>query len=118
MATRAVRSGHSVCAYDIATERAAALAPDGVRCAEAIANAVAGAEVVVIMVATPTRWSRSCLCRAGVAGTLSAGAIVMIMATVGPGVVNSAARRLAPGGIAVVDARFQEAHCGQLPANC
>ena len=53
MATRLARSGHSVHAYDIAPERAAALAADGVQGAESIAAAVDGADVVAIMVATP-----------------------------------------------------------------
>ncbi len=40
----------------------------------------------------------------GAAGALAAGAIVMIMATVGPEVVAEVAARLGRGGIAVVDA--------------
>ena len=53
MAARAARSRHSVRAYDITPERAAALAADGVQPAETIAGAAAGADVVAIMVATP-----------------------------------------------------------------
>jgi len=53
MAARAARSGHSVRAYDITPERAAALAADGVQPAETIVGAAAGADVVAIMVATP-----------------------------------------------------------------
>jgi 3-hydroxyisobutyrate dehydrogenase len=40
----------------------------------------------------------------GAAGALPGGAIVMIMATIGPEAVASAAERLAAGGVAVVDA--------------
>ncbi len=40
----------------------------------------------------------------GAAGTLAAGTVVMIMATVGPEVVAEVAARLGRGGIAVVDA--------------
>ena len=40
----------------------------------------------------------------GVAGTVQAGAVVMIMTTAGPGAVAAAAARLAPSGVDVVDA--------------
>ena len=104
MAARVARSGHSVHAYDIAPQRAAALAPDGVRTAETIAVAVAGAEVVAIMVATPGQVEQVLFGPGGAAGALRAGTVVMIMATVGPGIVASAADRLAAHGAAVVDA--------------
>ena len=52
MAARLARAGHLVRAYDIVPGRAAALAPDGVLAAGSITAAVAGAEAVVVMVAT------------------------------------------------------------------
>src|SRR5213078_1927950 len=74
MAAHLARCGHSVHGYDVAADRAAALAADGVQGVATIAAAVGGADVVVIM------------------------------ATAGPGAVVSAAERLAASGAAVVDA--------------
>ncbi len=104
MATRLARSGHSVHAYDIAPERAAALAAGGVQGAESIAAAVDGADVVAIMVATPDQVEQVLFAPGGVAGALSGGTVVMIMATVGPEAMVSVADRLAGHGVAVVDA--------------
>jgi 3-hydroxyisobutyrate dehydrogenase len=104
MAARAARSGHAVHAFDAVAERAAALAPAGVRPAETIAAAVAGADVVAVMVATPGQVEQVLFAPGGAAGSLPAGAVVMIMATVGPAAVASAAGRLAATGVAVVDA--------------
>src|ERR1035438_3101518 len=96
--------GHSAGQYDIAPERAAALAADGVHGAETIAAAVDGADVVVIMVATPDQVEQALFAPGGAAGTLPGGTVVMIMATVGPEAVVSVAGRLAGRGVAVVDA--------------
>src|SRR5215831_1810184 len=101
MATRAARSGHSVRAYDVTPERAAALAADGVQPADTIASAAAGADIVAIMVATPGQLEQVLF---GAAAALPAGAVVVIMSTAGPGAVVSAATRLATAGVAVVDA--------------
>ena len=56
------------------------------------------------MVATPDQVDEVLFGPGGAAGALAAGAVVMIMATVGPEVVAEAADRLGRGGIAVVDA--------------
>jgi 3-hydroxyisobutyrate dehydrogenase len=104
MATWAARSGHSVRGYDIVPERAMALAGQGVQPTETTAAAVVEADVVVIMVATPGQLEQVLFAPGGVAAALPADAIVMIMATVGPGAIASAADRLAARGTAVVDA--------------
>ena len=104
MAARAARAGHGVRGYDVAPGRAAALAGDGVRPADTAAAAAGGADLIVIMVATPGQVEEALFAPGGVAGSLAAGSIVMIMATVGPEAVVSAADRLAAGGVAVVDA--------------
>ena len=59
MAARLARRGHSVHGFDIAADRAAALAADGVRGVATIAAAVGGADVVAIMVAARRRPSCS-----------------------------------------------------------
>ena len=53
MAARAARAGHVVRGYDVVPGRAASLAADGVRPAGTVAAAAGGADLIVIMVATP-----------------------------------------------------------------
>jgi 3-hydroxyisobutyrate dehydrogenase len=104
MAGCLARAGHSVVAYDIVPGRAAALAGDGVQAADSITGAVREAGIVVIMVATPDQVDEVLFGPGGAVGALADGAVVVIMATVGPGVVAEAAARLGRGGVAVVDA--------------
>ena len=104
MAARAARAGHVVRGYDIVPGRAATLAGDGVRPADTVAAAAGGADLIVIMVATPEQMEEALFAPGGAAGSLAAGSIVVVMATVGPEAVLSAADRLAAGGVAVVDA--------------
>lgn len=104
MAACLARAGHSVQAYDIVSGRAEALAADGVLPAESVAAAVAGTHLTAIMVATPDQLEEAVFGPDGAGSALPSGAIVVIMATVGPEAVASAARRLAAHGIAVVDA--------------
>ena len=104
MAARAARAGHAVRGYDVVPGRAAFLAADGVRPADTVAAAVGGADLIVIMVATPEQLEQALFAPGGAAGALAAGRIVVVMATVGPEAVISAADRLAAGGVAVVDA--------------
>ena len=98
MAACLARAGHQVHGYDIAPERAAALAADGVHAAASIPAAVAAAELAAIMVATPGQLDQVLFGPDGAAAALPAGAIVLIMATVGPAAVEEAAARLAGGG--------------------
>ena len=104
MAARAARAGHVVRGYDVVPGRAASLAADGVRPAGTVAAAAGGADLIVIMVATPGQVEEALFAPGGTAGSLAAGSIVVVMATVGPEAVISAADRLAAGGVAVVDA--------------
>jgi 3-hydroxyisobutyrate dehydrogenase len=127
MAACLARAGHPVRGYDIVPGRAADLAPDGVEPAGSIAAAVDGADLVVLMVATPGQLEQALFGpdgpdgperperpdgaegAAGPAGAPAAGAlrpetVVVIMSTVGPEAVVSAAGRLAAAGAEVVDA--------------
>jgi len=112
MAACLARAGHEVTGYDVAPERATALAPAGGRAAGSVAAAVESADVAAIMVATPEQLEQVLFGTdgdeaqklPGAAGALPAGATVMIMATVGPEAVVSAAARLGDRGVAVVDA--------------
>ena len=104
MARCVARAGHPVTAYDVAAGRAGTLAGDGVQAADSIAGAVRDAGIAVVMVATPDQVDEVLFGPGGAAGTLAPGAVVMIMATVGPEVVAEVAARLGRGGVTVVDA--------------
>jgi 3-hydroxyisobutyrate dehydrogenase/putative dehydrogenase len=104
MAVRTARAGHMVRGYDVVPGRAGFLAADGVRPVDTVAAAVGGADLTVVMVATPEQAEEVLFAPGGAAGSLAAGSIVVVMATVGPETVISAADRLAVGGVAVVDA--------------
>ncbi len=107
MAACLARAGHEVTGYDVARERVHALAAAGGRAADSAAAAAASADVVAIMVATPEQLEQVLFGAAGLPGTGDEslpGTTVMIMATVGPEAVVSAAARLGDRGVAVVDA--------------
>ena len=105
MAARLARAGHEVTGYDVAPERANALAGAGSHAADSIAAAVETADVIAIMVATPDQLDQALFGAEGVSAAEGLpGTTVMIMATVGPEAVASAATRLGDRGVAVVDA--------------
>jgi 3-hydroxyisobutyrate dehydrogenase len=97
MAGGLAHAGHPVAAYDVMPGRV----PDGVIEAASVAEAVAGADAVVVMVATPDQLEQVL---AGAADVLADGQTVVVMSTVGPEAVVAAAARLAAMGVAVVDA--------------
>jgi 3-hydroxyisobutyrate dehydrogenase len=117
MAGCLAHAGHAVVAYDIVPGRAAALAAEGVQAADDIPGAVRDTDLVAIMVATPDQVDQVLFGPGGAAGALAAGAVVVIMATVGPEVVAEVAARLG-SGVAVVDAPvsggMQRAAAGDL----
>jgi 3-hydroxyisobutyrate dehydrogenase len=104
MAACVARAGHHTVAFDIDPGRAAALAADGVRPAGSVTDAAAGADVLVLMVATPDQVESVLFGDGAAASALDPGAVVMIMATVGPAAVDSWASRLADQQVELVDA--------------
>jgi 3-hydroxyisobutyrate dehydrogenase len=104
MASCAGRAGHEVTAYDIDPGRAASLAGDGVKSASTIAEAATGAEVLVLMVATPAQVESVLFGEDPAAPALEPGAVVMVMATVGPAPLQQWADRLAGQNVEIVDA--------------
>jgi 3-hydroxyisobutyrate dehydrogenase len=97
MAACLVAAGHSVSAYDVVPGRA----PEGAEAAGSVAEAVTGADAVVVMVATPGQLDQVL---SGATAALAPGQIVVIMSTVGPEAVVAAAAHLDAAGVAVVDA--------------
>jgi 3-hydroxyisobutyrate dehydrogenase len=104
MARCVAQDGHEITAYDIDPARAASLAADGVKPAGSIAEAAAGADLLVLMVATPGQAESVLYGDDPAAPALAAGAVVMVMATVGPAPVQRWAQRLAEQGVELVDA--------------
>jgi 3-hydroxyisobutyrate dehydrogenase len=104
MARSVAREGHKITAYDVDPARAALLAADGAEPARSIAEAAAGADVLVLMVATPAHVESVLYGDDPAASALTPGAVVMIMATVGPAPVQRWAERLAEQSVEIVDA--------------
>jgi 3-hydroxyisobutyrate dehydrogenase len=104
MAGCVARAGHDVSAYDIDPGRAESLAADGVKPATSIPQAASGADVFVLMVATPAQVDSVLFGEDPAASALEPGAVVVVMATVGPAAVQRWADRLAQQQVEVVDA--------------
>ncbi len=104
MAGCAARAGYDVTAYDIDPGRATSLAGDGVRPAAGIGQAATGADVLVVMVATPDQVDSVLFGDESAAAALAPGATVVVMATVGPGPVQQWAERLGRQRVDLVDA--------------
>lgn len=103
MAACVSRAGHDVTAYDVDPHRAVALASDGVTAAGSVVEAARGADVLVLMVATPAQAESVLYGDDAAASALKPGAVVLVMATVGPAAVRDWAGRLAGQDVAVVD---------------
>jgi 3-hydroxyisobutyrate dehydrogenase len=104
MAGCVARAGFDVRAYDIDPARAEALAADRVEPAASIGAAASGADVVVVMVATPDQVESVLFGEDPAAGTLAPGTTVVVMATVGPAPVQRWAERLKQQEVELVDA--------------
>ena len=104
MARSVARAGHEITAYDIDPARVALLSADGARPAASITEASTGADVLVVMVATPTQVESVLYGDDPAASALAPGALVMVMATVGPAPVQRWAQRLAEQRVELVDA--------------
>jgi 3-hydroxyisobutyrate dehydrogenase len=103
MATRLRRAGHDLTVWNRSVERTVPLAKEGAAVASSPANAAAGADFVITMLATPEALEQVLFGTDGLATGLSPGQILIDMSTVGPDEVRSAAGRL-PEGTTFVDA--------------
>jgi 3-hydroxyisobutyrate dehydrogenase len=104
MARCVVRAGYQMTAYDIEPGRAASLAADLVTPAASISEVASGVDVLVLMVATPGQVEAVLYGDDPAASALPPGAVVLVMATVGPAAVQRWADRLAEQQVEVVDA--------------
>jgi 3-hydroxyisobutyrate dehydrogenase-like beta-hydroxyacid dehydrogenase len=103
MARRLLRTGHQVTVWNRTRERAETLASDGAAVAGSPAEAGAGVEFAITMLATPEVLQDVVLGENGLAKALGPGQVYIDMSTVGPDSVGSIARQL-PDAVAVVDA--------------
>jgi 3-hydroxyisobutyrate dehydrogenase/putative dehydrogenase len=104
MAGCLARAGFAVTAYDIDPARAEALASDGVAPATSIREASAGCDVLGVMVATPDQVESVLFGDDPAADALTPGAVVVVMATVGPAPVRGWSERLGRQQVDLVDA--------------
>ena len=102
-ASRLVEAGHDLVVWNRTPERAGPLVERGARQARTPAEAAAGAEAVLTMVATPDALEVVVFGDAGLAQALQAGTTLVDMSTVGPDVVRGVADRL-PDGVEMLDA--------------
>ncbi|MDO4897683.1 MAG: NAD(P)-dependent oxidoreductase [Rothia sp. (in: high G+C Gram-positive bacteria)] len=103
MALVTAAAGHQVTAFDMNPAALEAVAPQ-VAAAPSAVDAVAGADAVVIMVATGAQLQAVLFGENGIAQALSADTQVMVMSTVGPAAVEAAAAQLEPVTTHFVDA--------------
>jgi len=104
MAAAAVRAGHQVTGYDVAPQRVASLVAAGGRAAGSPREAVRGAEVAVVMVATAAQAEAALSGPEGAEAGLAPGSVLVVTATLGPAAVTGLADRLRERGVALVDA--------------
>ena len=97
MATCVARAGYTVTAFDIDPQRAVALAGDGVKPAATVTDRAAAGRGCPGLDGRDRRAGRSVLYGDGnAAAALKPGAVVLLMATVGPAAVEDWAKRLGP----------------------
>jgi 3-hydroxyisobutyrate dehydrogenase-like beta-hydroxyacid dehydrogenase len=103
MARRLLRAGHDLVVWNRSPERTVGLAQEGAAVAPSPAQAAAGADFIITMVATPEALEQVLFGTAGLAPALSSGQVLIDMSTVGPDEIRSVATRL-PKGVSLVDA--------------
>lgn len=104
MARRLVGAGYGVAAYDPVPAALEAFGAVGGRPAATAGEACTDADLVFVTVATPDQALAALFGPGGAARTVSAGAIVVVMSTIGPAAVRELADRLAPAAVGVLDA--------------
>lgn len=103
MATRLAQK-FDVRGFDIASERLALAAEQGVTAADSGAEAVTGADAVLVAVRTPQQLTDLLFGEAGLAAHLRPGAVVLLTSTVGTSGIADTAARLAELDVQLVDA--------------
>jgi 3-hydroxyisobutyrate dehydrogenase-like beta-hydroxyacid dehydrogenase len=117
MAARLLEAGHDLTVWNRTSGKTRPLVDQGASAASSPGDAVAGADAVFTMVATPEALEQVLFGDEGVVGALSPGQRLIDMSTVGPEMIGSVARRL-PSHVTLVDAPVRgsvpEASTGRL----
>jgi len=117
MATRLLEAGHDLTVWNRTSARTRPLIDQGASAAPSPAEAVAGADAVITMLATPQVLQQVLFADDGVVGAFSPGQWLVDMSTVGPEMIRSVAGRL-PGDVTLIDAPVRgsvpEATAGRL----
>jgi 3-hydroxyisobutyrate dehydrogenase-like beta-hydroxyacid dehydrogenase len=117
MATRLLDAGHDLTVWNRTSSKAESLVDQGASAASSPAEAVAGADAVITMLATPQALQQVLFADDGVVGALSAGQWLIDMSTVGPETIRSVAGHL-PSDVSLIDAPVRgsvpEATAGRL----
>ena len=103
MALRLVDAGHDLWVWNRTPGKAGPVVERGARQARSPAEAGAGAEAAITMLASPEALEEVVLGADGLAHGLAPGSTLIEMSTVGPQAIRALADRL-PGGIGVLDA--------------
>jgi 3-hydroxyisobutyrate dehydrogenase len=103
MATRLPHAGHHVTVWNRTPERTAPLVERGALAATSPADAGAGVDIAITMLATPEALEQVVFGEEGLAPALGPGQVLIDMSTVGPGMVGEVRARL-PESASMVDA--------------
>lgn len=118
IAGRVLQGGHELTVYNRTREKAAALEKAGAKIADSIAQACAGREVVMTMLADDAALERVARSEGGILASLPKGAIHMVMGTHGVDIVRALTQAHASAGQVLVAApvlgRPDVAASGQL----
>ena len=104
MAINLARAGHRVTAYDVRAGAAQELASAGIRAAATIAEAAAGADVVITMLPDTPDVEAVVYGDGGLLANPPPGKLVVDMSTIAPGAVRRMHADLARAGVAFIDA--------------
>jgi len=103
MAARLLHAGNDLTVWNRTPEKTKPLVDQGASAAQSPADAAAGADVVITMLATPEALEQVVFSDDGLAHSLRSGQIFIEMSTVGPQTIRKIASRL-PDGVTLVDA--------------
>lgn len=104
MARSLLQAGFAVRAYDLNAEALAAFAEAGGQAATSPADAAAGHDLLLVVVATAGQADAVLFGDDGAAATLAPGATVVLHSTVGPEAMQALGERLAGQGLELLDA--------------
>ncbi|HZO94202.1 MAG TPA: sulfolactaldehyde 3-reductase [Candidatus Baltobacteraceae bacterium] len=104
MARNLLKAGFALRAFDVASSALAALAEAGATPARSAADAANGVDALVTMLPNGSHVEDALLGPDGAASALAAGALLIEMSTIAPGVTDRLARAMSERGIAMVDA--------------